>query len=71
MNARSAPALPLDCAALVCDQAQELERRIMLFFYPQAHTVSLEDLRAPGLLDLLKAFQQAVTDFESSARKDR
>ena len=50
---------------------QDLERRILLFLYPQAHTVTLDDLREPNLIDSLKAFQQTVSDFESSTRKAR
>jgi hypothetical protein len=63
--------LATENASLVSRQALELERRVMLFFYPEAHTVSLQDLRAPGLIDALKAFQRTVSDFESSARKAR
>ncbi len=69
--ARPPLASPVEIAGLASGQAQELERRIMLFLYPKAHTVSIEDLRAPGLLDSLKAFQQTVSDFESSVRRSR
>jgi hypothetical protein len=63
--------LPTENASLVSRQAQDLERRVMLFLYPEAHTVSLEDLRTPGLVDALRVFQRTVSDFESSARKAR
>jgi hypothetical protein len=70
-ESRPASASPHEGALLVSQQAQDLERRILLFLYPQAHTVTLDDLREPSLIDSLKTLQQTVSDFESSARKDR
>lgn len=58
-------------ALLVAHQAQDLERRILLFLYPQAYSVTLADLREPGLIDSLKTLQQTVSDFDTSARKAR
>jgi hypothetical protein len=69
---RQAPSLPpLDGARRVAKQARDLDTRIARFLYPQAHTVTLADLREPGLIDALKAFRQAVSDFEVSAKKTR
>jgi hypothetical protein len=62
---------PLDGARQVAKQARDLDTRITKFLYPQAHTVTLADLREPGLIDALKAFRQTVSDFEASARKAR
>jgi hypothetical protein len=70
-RAQSAAASPYDHALLVAGQAQETGSRIMRFLYPQAHTVTLADLRHPSLIDELRALQKAVSDFESSARKSR
>ncbi len=66
-----APASPPEGALKVSQQAQALGRRILLFLYPQAHTVTLDDLREPNLIDSLKALQQMASDFENSARKAR
>jgi len=62
---------PFEKALLISKQAQDLEQRIMRFFYPQVHTVTIADLREPGLIDALKSFQQAVSDFESLTNKAR
>ncbi len=70
-ESRPASASPHEGALLVAQQARDLERRILLFLYPQAHTVTLDDLREPNLIDSLKTLQQTVSDFESSARKAR
>ncbi|MGA2262600.1 MAG: hypothetical protein ABSH28_14335 [Acidobacteriota bacterium] len=64
-------ASPGEGALLVSRQAQDLSQRILHFIYPQAHTVTLSDLREPSLIDSLKALQQSVSDFESSAKRAR
>lgn len=68
---RANAATPYEDALLLSGQAQDLAQRIMHFIYPQAHTVTLIDLREPGLIDSLKALQQAVSDFESDAKRVR
>jgi hypothetical protein len=65
------PGPPLDAARRVASQAHDLDARITKFLYPQAHTVTLADLREPGLIDALKALKMAVSEFEASARKFR
>lgn len=62
---------PVRGAPVLARQAQEAGVRIIRFLYPQAHTVTLTDLREPSLIDILKAYQQTVSDFETSARKAR
>jgi hypothetical protein len=69
--ARPAVASPNDGALLVADQAQDLAQRVTHFMYPQAHTVTLTDLREPSLIDSLKALQQIVADFATIAKKAR
>jgi hypothetical protein len=70
-EAASPATQPFEETLLISKQAQDLERRITRFFYPQVHTVTLDDLREPGLIDALQSFQQAVSDFESLANKTR
>ncbi len=56
----------LDRVLEISKQAQALAQRVERFLYPEAHTVNLTDLRAPGLLSSLKALQKAAADFENS-----
>ena len=62
---------PYDSALRVSAQAQDLNQSILRFLYPQNYTVTLTDLRDPGLLDLMKAVQQSASDFERNARNAR
>ena len=48
---------PYDSALEVSAQAQALVQQVVRFLYPQAHTVTLTDLRSPGLIDALKALR--------------
>jgi hypothetical protein len=62
---------PYDSALRVSSQAQDLNQKILRFLYPQNYTVTLTDLRDPGLLDLVKVVQQSAAEFERNARNAR
>ena len=62
---------PYDSALRVSAQAQDLNQKILRFLYPQNYTVTLTDLRDPGLLDLVKVVQQSAAEFERNARNAR
>ncbi|MDR1726975.1 MAG: hypothetical protein LBT74_03455 [Acidobacteriota bacterium] len=44
-------------------KARELSSRVYSFVYPTEHTVSLDELRRPGLVDALEAFEAEARDF--------
>jgi hypothetical protein len=60
---------PYDSALRLASRTRDLNQRILRFFYPQEHTVTLTDLRVPGLLDLIRAVQQDAADFERQAAR--
>jgi hypothetical protein len=62
---------PYDSALRVSARAKDLNQNILRFLYPQNYTVTLTDLRDPGLLDLMKAVQQSAAEFERNARNAR
>jgi hypothetical protein len=62
---------PYAGALRVSAQAQDLNQKILRFLYPQNYTVTLTDLRDPGLLDLAKVVQQSAAEFERNARNAR
>lgn len=60
---------PRELARELSSEALHLGRRITAFFYPQAHTVPLGDLRESSLIDALKKLESSVADFERIAPK--
>jgi len=70
-NARGGSVSPFDSALEISTKAQDLAQRVVVFLYPQAHTVNLADLRQPGLIDSLKALQKTASNFESNSQKSR
>lgn len=51
-------------AERISETMQSIGQRVYRFIYPEKHTVALEDLRRPGLLESLSAFEAKVHDFQ-------
>jgi hypothetical protein len=69
--AGEAPPTPYEMAAQIASQAQDLQYRIHVFLHPVMHTVTITDLRAPRLIDLLRSLEKAAADFDPDSRKFR
>ncbi len=64
-------ATPLEKAAQIAAQAHDLRYRVHLFLHPVMHTVTITDLRAPRLIDLLQSLESTAADFDRDFREAR
>ncbi len=62
----SAADYPVERAVQISSAAQRVSRRIHRFIYPEDHTVELDELRYPSLLDSLGALRQMVAEFDKT-----
>ncbi len=51
-------ASPLELAVRISEKAQNISRQVYSFIYPDSHTVGLDELRNPGLLNSLLILQE-------------
>ena len=58
------PSAFIERAEAVAANARVLSSRVHRFIYPTEHTVSLDDLRQPGLTASLEALEADIRDFE-------
>jgi hypothetical protein len=65
-NSITASASPTDRAVRVAAEAQTLYRSVYQFIYPQKHTVTLEELSHPQLLQSLEMLLKMVKGFQNS-----
>jgi len=49
---------PLELAARISDSGQDIAQQVHSFIYPDSHTVELDELRNPGILDLLTVLRE-------------
>jgi len=54
-----------ECAARISETAQNIGQRVYRFIYPEKHTVDLEDLRRPGLLESLGELERIAQGFQA------
>jgi hypothetical protein len=57
---------PAESAGQMTDAAQNIFRQIHRFIYPEQHTVTLEELRQPSLLENLRLLKRMVSDFQKN-----
>jgi hypothetical protein len=57
---------PAESAEQISKAAQELVRHIHRFIYPDQHTVTLEELRQPSILENLGSLERMVWDFQKA-----
>jgi len=59
---------PVDCADHISDLAQDAAKRVYQFIYPDPdhYSVSLDELRRPGLLDSFKTLQKADQECQTA-----
>jgi hypothetical protein len=65
-NSITASASPTDRAVRLAAEAQTLYRSVYQFIYPQEHTVTLEELSHPQLLQSLEMLLKMVEGFQNS-----
>lgn len=65
-NSTTASASPTDRAVRLAAEAQALYRSVYQFIYPQEHTVTLEELGHPQLLQSLEILLKMVEGFQNS-----
>jgi hypothetical protein len=56
----------VDIAVKLADEAEGLSRLVYRFVFPRTHTVELNDLRNPALLQSLKTLRGTTTEFRKS-----
>jgi hypothetical protein len=61
---------PAERATAISSTAQDVARRIYRFIHPQQHTVDLDELRDPSLLESLAELRRMTHDFEIALGKD-
>ena len=57
---------PVESAERISEAARNMARRVHRFIYPEQHTVELEDLRRPGLLESLRELREMIERFQKA-----
>jgi hypothetical protein len=57
---------PVECAEHISEVSQSVVRSIHQFIFPEQHTVTLNELRQPSLLENLKSLEKMVMDFQKA-----
>jgi hypothetical protein len=70
-KAGPAPNDIVDYADQVSEFARTVSQRIVQFIHPEQHTVGLDELRQPGLLESLKVLRQLNLDFQKAFAKTK
>jgi hypothetical protein len=60
---------PLDRADNLAESARTVGQRVYRFIHPEHHSVGLDELRQPALLDSLKDLRKTAGDFQHSISK--
>jgi hypothetical protein len=55
---------PAERSEHIAEAAQDIVRQVHRFIYPDQHTVTLEELRQPSLLENLGSLERMVSDFQ-------
>jgi hypothetical protein len=55
---------PAESAEQISEAAQSIARHVHRFIFPDQHTVTLEELRQPSLLENLRSLKRMVSDFQ-------
>jgi hypothetical protein len=57
---------PVESAERISEAARDVAGRVHRFIYPEQHTVELEDLRQPGLLESLRELRGMIERFQKA-----